>query len=364
MAVSIILNEEEEEQKTVLPIKSVKVIPLGAWEDSSCSRPAGSIDLKTELLTGIQANPPHLPSLLLWDDHGIRQFNALTLHPNYYPSRTELGLVTRYADEMAATMPPHGVLIELGCGSLRKTSIILSAFDQLRRPVTYYALDVSAAELATNLESLSQRFAHSDCVTIHGLHGNYDDCARWLASSPPFLTPGQVVSFLWIGNSIANMHPPEASGLLAKFRQACTGESRLQCRFLISSDACGDPATVLHSYSPSYEAHTNFLFNGLDSANRVLGANVFRSEDFRCETEFDVHNRLLQVYYVANRRLQLSILDATGNAVVLEEGQKVPIIHSYKWSKDDMSRICADAGLQATQMWKDNQVDYCKWPFC
>ncbi|THC96195.1 hypothetical protein EYZ11_004314 [Aspergillus tanneri] len=144
-------------------------------------------------------------------------------------------------------------MVELGCGSLRKTGVILSAFEPLGRPITYYALDVSAGELHASLKMLKNAFVDSAAVSISGLHGTYDDCATWLASFSSSLLPGlgtgRAISFLWLGNSIANMSAAEASALLSRFSHACCA-SQLQCRFLITSDACGDPATVLRSYNP------------------------------------------------------------------------------------------------------------------
>ncbi|KAB8227782.1 uncharacterized protein BDW43DRAFT_316471 [Aspergillus alliaceus] len=266
----------EVKQDLLANLQSGAVMPIANPIDTASPHQPPTTNLKSEIFAGLSSPSPFLPSLLLWGDNGIRHFNKLTFHPKYYPSRTELAMVKRYAEEFASITPAGSVLLELGCGSLHKTSIILSAFDRLRRPISYYALDVSEAELHASIQRLRQDFAHSKFVSIHGLYGTYDDCAAWLLSLStsarprglPNLAPGQVISFLWIGNSIANMHPPEATAMLSKFHQACSA-SRLQCRFLIGSDACGEPATVLNAYNSDRQGdRLQFLRHNVSAESR------------------------------------------------------------------------------------------------
>ena len=320
-----------------------------------------SDDLKNEVIYALRGPSPSLPSMLLWDDDGIRNFNELELDPNYYPSQAELDLVTQNADEIALSIPPFSTLIELGCGSMRKTSIILTAFHRLHRPIRYYALDVSAGELQRSLKLLRDKFSHSNVVSIGGLHGTYDDCVSWLRSpsSGLIFQPGDRVTFLWLGNSVANMTPSEATALLGRLHDACS-LPRLECNFIIGSDACSDPVTVMRSYSPTYEAISNFIFSGLHCANRLLGQETFPSTAFSWDSHFDTKERRLQVYYVANRRVELVLNQTNEETLAIEQGQKLPIVHSYKWSAADMARICEAAGLLAEPRWKSQQVDYCK----
>ncbi|KAF7591365.1 hypothetical protein BBP40_001643 [Aspergillus hancockii] len=355
-------------QTPPVDLQSSAVIPISSSHDTTSTLQPPTTDLKTDILAGITSSSPCLPSLLLWGDNGIRHFNNLTLHPNYYPSRTELAIVKQYAEDFAAMTPAGSILLELGCGSLHKTSIILSAFDRLRRPINYYALDVSEAELHASIKMLRQDFTHSKFVSINGLYGTYDDCAAWLlslstSSQPhalPNLVPGQVISFLWIGNSIANMHPPAATEMLSKFQKACSA-SRLQCRFFVGSDACGDPNTVLSAYNPNHQTFTDFILSGLDHANDILGEKVFHSEDFQVETEFDKASRLLSVYYVANQPIELVWHNTASHGSVrrvFQKGERLLIIFSYKWSAKDFSRICRDAGMQIARRWTDKKIDY------
>jgi uncharacterized SAM-dependent methyltransferase len=75
-----------------------------------------SLDLKEEIVNGLAASPPVLPSLLLWDEEGQRFFDELTQTPTYYPFHGEIEVLSRYGSDIGASMPANGVLLELGCG--------------------------------------------------------------------------------------------------------------------------------------------------------------------------------------------------------------------------------------------------------
>lgn len=341
------------------------ITPLVDHEETGGSEK--SSHLQQLVISGLQSSPPSLPSLLLWDDHGSQRFDALTQHPRYYPSHTEMEMIYQNAQEIASFVPAGSTIIELGCGNLKKTSIILSAVESLQRPVTYYALDVSVGELEINLINLSERLSESKFVNIRGLHGTYDNCAEWLAapsSSFKQTSASSVITFLWLGNSMANMQPEVATGLLQRLRSACLVSGSTP-QFLISADACANSDIVLDAYRPDYQAFIDFTTSGLRAANHVLAQEVFHDIDFRCETSFGVNEGLLQVFLVANRRLELQLNEniLSNTPIILQKDQKIPIIHSYKWSRDAFDRICQQAGLKVKQSWENDKIQYRERPF-
>lgn len=74
------------------------------------------LDLKSCLVSGLTSPQKSLPSLLLWDEQGLENFDAWTQCPHYYPKQRELEIIHRYKDEIAQSQPGELVLIELGCG--------------------------------------------------------------------------------------------------------------------------------------------------------------------------------------------------------------------------------------------------------
>ena len=80
-------------------------------------RESRSADLKEGILEGLRQEPKKLPSLLLWNDKGIKLYERLKAEcDDYYPSRHEDNLIRRNARGIVATMPNNGTLVELGSG--------------------------------------------------------------------------------------------------------------------------------------------------------------------------------------------------------------------------------------------------------
>ena len=67
-------------------------------------------------------------------------FEQITELPEYYPTRTEVGILNAHAADISALIPPNTALIEFGSGSSTKTRIVLSAAETLG---AYVPVDIS-----------------------------------------------------------------------------------------------------------------------------------------------------------------------------------------------------------------------------
>jgi uncharacterized SAM-dependent methyltransferase len=68
-----------------------------------------------------------IPSSLLYDKKGSEIYEEITKLEEYYPFLAEDHMLELHADEIATRIPPDSVIVELGCGTARKTAKILSA---------------------------------------------------------------------------------------------------------------------------------------------------------------------------------------------------------------------------------------------
>jgi uncharacterized SAM-dependent methyltransferase len=75
-----------------------------------------SLDLEGDIITGLQSQPPTLPSLLLWNDRGQMLFDRFSQTPSYYPFHSEIEVLSQYGSHIGGSIPTDGVLLELGCG--------------------------------------------------------------------------------------------------------------------------------------------------------------------------------------------------------------------------------------------------------
>lgn len=57
-----------------------------------------------------------MPSLLLWNEQGLRYFEDVTYSPSYYLTNEEIGLLEKNKYQIAERIEPGSMLVELGSG--------------------------------------------------------------------------------------------------------------------------------------------------------------------------------------------------------------------------------------------------------
>lgn len=204
------------------------------------------------------------------------------------------------------------------------------------------------------MELLATKFGNSKYISLHGLWGTYEDCVTWLAGGLELDTPERV-TFLWMGNSVANLHHSEARSLLSRFSNACD-TSGIEFQFIASIDACEREAKILTAYDESSEHLRNFIMNGLTTANTIFGREVFRCEDWTFTTEFDANQHELQVSYVPRCDAKVEI---EGKCFIVQEGRKIRAITSGKWPERAVRLISKDIELSVSNVWRDEDAEYC-----
>src|SRR5688572_24688502 len=77
-----------------------------------------------EVKAGLQHGHKHLPCKLFYDEAGAELFEEITTLPEYYPTRTELGILETHGDAMAHWIGAHARIVEFGSGSGNKTRVL------------------------------------------------------------------------------------------------------------------------------------------------------------------------------------------------------------------------------------------------
>src|SRR5512132_947908 len=94
-----------------------------------------------DVYRGLTTSPKSLPPKLFYDAAGSALFEEITRLPEYYLTRTELGILSARAGEVARRTPRGASIVELGSGSSAKTRVLLHAFSGQRIRVPYYPVD-------------------------------------------------------------------------------------------------------------------------------------------------------------------------------------------------------------------------------
>jgi dimethylhistidine N-methyltransferase len=292
---------------------------------------------------GLTARPKALPPWLFYDETGSQLFDQITELPEYYPTRTERGILAGHADAMIAQAAEGRRLrlVELGAGSADKTRLLLAAAVRRQGTVLYEPLDVSA----TALEAARERIERE----IPGVHvaPQLMDYAHGLALDPGKADERRLV--LYIGSSIGNFEPEEAARLLRRLRAELAPGDGL----LLGVDMVKDETTLVAAYDDAAGVTAAFNRNVLNRLNRELGAD-FDPRAFAHRAVWNPAASRIEMHLECRiaQRVSLPALDLE---IEFAEGETIHTENSYKYSPGGAEAMLSEAGFVPESRWTDTQ---------
>jgi dimethylhistidine N-methyltransferase len=296
---------------------------------------------RADVLRGLRRRHKRLPCKYFYDEAGSRLFDEICRLPEYYPTRTELGILQASADAMAARIGPRAALIEYGSGSSIKTRLLLRA---LERPAAYVPVDISREHLLTSAARLAADFPR---IAIHPV------CADFTQEFPlpEELPPGARRVVYFPGSTIGNFGPRPAQRLLR-------GMARLVGpggAALIGTDLKKDPRILERAYDDAAGVTAAFNQNLLIRINRELDG-TFDPDDFRHHALYHPRAGRIEMHLVSRRRHTVMI---GGETIHFQDGESIHTENSYKFSIEDFQNRAARAGLQGRAAWTDPHRWFC-----
>ncbi|EED23489.1 conserved hypothetical protein [Talaromyces stipitatus ATCC 10500] len=281
-----------------------------------------------------------MPSLLLWNEQGLRYFEDVTYSPSYYLTNEEIGLLEKHKYKIAERIESGSMLVELGSGNLRKIKVLLEALDNLGREVDYFALDVSLPELQRTISLVPPGyFRHVRCF---GLLGTYDDGREWLNKPELQSRPKTLLS---LGSTLGSFQRHEIGGFLRSFFSS----SGRNPSFFVGLDGCKDAQRVYNAYNDPEGANQRFVKNGLHRANQILAYEAFDLEHWHVKGVWEEENGRHSQYYYLDADVSL------GDGMQVPAGKSLLAIQSHKYDSDDQAWLAESAGLEIVESWSSGQ---------
>ena len=290
----------------------------------------------TDLLAALSKRPRSIAPKYFYDAAGSKLFDQICDLPEYYPTRTELGILTRCAREIASHIGPRAELVEFGAGSLTKVRLLLNAMDA---PLRYVPIDISGDHLAQAARALS---ADYPALRVLPLVADYSQAF----ALPPLLAgTGQRVGF-FPGSTIGNFSPAEAVDFLTVAAGALRGGA-----LLLGADLIKDPAILHAAYSDAQGVTAAFNLNLLARANRELGAD-FDLGQFAHSAFYNAPLQRIEMHLMSQAR---QVVRLGGQAFEFEEGETLHTENSYKFTIDSLRALAVQAGFTPGPVWTDSQ---------
>ncbi|MFF4528851.1 L-histidine N(alpha)-methyltransferase [Streptomyces sp. NPDC001407] len=291
--------------------------------------------LRADVATGLTRTPKALPPKWFYDARGSELFDAITLLPEYYPTRAEREILLTRAAGIAEVLRPR-TLVELGSGSSDKTRHLLAALPSIDH---YVPVDVSESALEGAARTL---LAEHPGLTVHALVADF----QYGLALPD--TPGpRLLAFL--GGTIGNLRPEERAVFFGAVR---SGLARGDA-FLLGTDLVKDERTLVAAYDDAAGVTAEFDKNVLAVVNRELGAD-FDPADFDHVALWDARREWIEMRLRARSAVVVKI-PALDLAVHFEEGEELRTEISAKFRQEGVRAELAAAGLELRRWWTDEE---------
>ena len=126
--------------------------------------PASSRDaFREHLITGLSLQPRQVSCKYFYDARGADLFQKICTLPEYYITRTEIGILRVRGREIAEALGPGIELIGLGTGAGTKAGILL---EELQEPVVYLPIDISQEQLQNSCTRFRERFPGLEVMPV------------------------------------------------------------------------------------------------------------------------------------------------------------------------------------------------------
>lgn len=292
-------------------------------------------DSRSEILQGLQAVRKTINPKYFYDERGSRLFEEITRLPEYYPTRTEAGILRHHAADIAAACADGCVLIEPGSGNCEKVRYLLRELT----PAAYVPMDISADFLLRAATALAAEYPQ---LTIHAVCADFN--AAWEAM--PALPPGKRVIF-YPGSTIGNLEPDQARAFLSRVRSWMGADGGA----LIGVDLHKSAAILHPAYNDKQGVTADFNLNILHHVNRVVDAG-FDPDNFEHRAFYDADRQRIEMQLVS--RVAHSVR-CNGERVNFARGETIRTEYSYKYTVEGFAALARSAGLEISRSWLDAQ---------
>lgn len=290
-------------------------------------------DFLQEVIAGLRGQPRSVPPKFFYDETGSRLFDRICATPEYYPTRTEIGILRENVAAIVGHVGRDCLLIEPGSGNSAKVRELLTPL----MPRVYMPVDISrqylresAARLAREYPWLEVRAACADFTTGQRLPG-IPERGRRVAFFP--------------GSSVGNFEPAAARAFLAFLAETVGEDGGL----LIGVDLKKDTAVLEAAYNDAEGATAAFNLNLLTRINRELHAD-FDLDGFAHHAFYNPEHGRVEMHLVScgNQRVRIQ-----GQRFEFRSGETIHTENSYKYTVQEFAALAAEAGFRQDAVWTD-----------
>lgn len=290
---------------------------------------------RDDVLRGLNSSTRAIPSKYFYDRIGSLLFDQICEVEEYYPTRTETGIMQRYGKMMASCIGTNSRLVEYGSGSSLKTRILLDHIEMLD---SYLPVDISGEHLYATAESLSAEYPQ------HAIQPVVADFTKPI--NLPETSETQARTCIYFpGSTIGNFTQEEASELLKSMRTTAGDQGSL----LIGFDLQKEKHVLEAAYNDREGITAQFNLNLLSRINRELDAQV-EVTNFEHKAIFNERAGRIEMRLRSLCKQSIRIDDQFFH---INEGDEILTEYSHKYTVDGFATMADEAGWSCRAVWYD-----------
>ncbi|MFK8052656.1 MAG: L-histidine N(alpha)-methyltransferase [Woeseiaceae bacterium] len=287
------------------------------------------------LLDGLRAPQKSLSPKYFYDEHGSRLFESITEQPEYYPTRTELGILREHIDDIGAMLGESVSLIEFGAGASVKVRVLLDALPQIH---VFVPVDISGDHLFDAATELRRDYPDIEILPVAA-----DFTQPFELPNPERIPKRNVVFFP--GSTIGNFPPAAALDLLRVMRAVAKNGGAL----LIGVDLRKDHEILERAYDDAKGVTAAFNKNMLQHLNARFDAN-FEPDAFQHRAIYNADDHRIEMHLISNDAQSFNV---GKEHFSMEADEYILTEYSYKHSRESFAELAEAAGFHVRKVWTD-----------
>ena len=289
-----------------------------------------------DVIDDLSRHPKRLSPKYFYDAAGSELFEQITVLPEYYPTRTELGILRDRAGEIATIIPKGAALVEFGAGATTKARLLIERCEF----GAYVPVDISGEFVAAQADALRKDFPS---LGVFPVTADFTE---------PFALPADIAGMpkvgFFPGSTLGNFEPHEACAFLRSAR-AILGDG---AQMIIGVDLEKNERVLYDAYNDAAGITARFNLNVLVRINRELGGNF----DISAFTHRSIYNRerhRIEMHLISKKAQSVRVL---GRNFSFRPGESIHTESSYKYSLERFTALARGSGWTMRASWTDPEM--------
>jgi L-histidine N-alpha-methyltransferase len=307
----------------------------------------------SDIIEGLseETNKKWIKPKYLYDEVGSILFERICEQPEYYPFRTETGILKICGQSIFKLIDSDVTVIELGSGNSAKTRILLSSLLEKQKHVFYLPIDVSQEILLKTTHNLNREFTRLDTL---GIAADYSEGIREACNiSAKNITIPERKFVLFLGSTIGNFEYQEAIDFLISLRSNMEAGDFL----LLGFDLQKGVKVLEEAYNDRLGFTAAFNLNLISRINRELGGQ-FSQSNFRHFAFYNTEHHRIEMKLISKKTHEVYV-NRLERSFSFFENERIHTEYSYKFTLEKMKDIVEHSGFQIAENFLDPHNWYC-----